>query len=105
MQIIGVRVKRSVVLGAAKTTLLETEELKTRTDEEVSKLTSRLFENGARHALASGLAQAAELVQDEELLLSPAEFDAIAGHIPEWAKKEDEAPVEEATELSDAPGA
>lgn len=104
MQIIGVRVKRSVVLGAAQTTLLETEELKTRTDEEVSKLTSRLFSNGARHALASGLAQAAEMVQDDELFVSPAEYEAIAEHIPEWAKEGEKTP-EEATELSDAPGA
>ena len=109
MQIIGVRVKRSVVLGAAQTTLLETEELKTRTDEEVSKLTSRLFENGGRHALASGLAQAAALITDDELLISPAEFEAIAEHIPEWAKEEKPPEfVPEATpegELDNAPGA
>lgn len=104
MQIIGVKIKRSVVLGAAKITLLETEELKTRTDEEVSKLTSRLFDNGARHALASGLAQSAELMDDEELLISPAEFEAISGNIPEWAK-EDEKASEEVTELGNAPGA
>ena len=103
-QIIGVKIKRSVVLGAAKTTLLETEELKTRTDEEVSKLTSRLFDNGARHALASSLAQAAEMVQDDELFVSPAEYEAIAEHIPEWAKEDEKSP-EEVTELGNAPGA
>lgn len=105
MQIIGVKVKRSVVLGAAQTTLLQTEELKTRTDEEVSKLTSRLFDNGARHALASGLAQAAALITDDELLISPAEFEAISEHIPEWAKKDEKPDEEEATELGNAPGA
>lgn len=83
MQIVGAKIKRSLVLGAAKTTLLETEELKTRTAEEVAKLTEKLFANGARHTRASDALIAAENSTDDEMLLSLAEFDAIREHIPE----------------------
>lgn len=82
-QIIGVKIKREILVGAAKTTILETEELATRTSEEVSKLTEKLFNNGARHARASELLSIAESTKDDEIQISLESFKAIHDHIPE----------------------
>ncbi len=78
-----IKVKRDLVVGAAKTTILETEEVATRTTEEVAKLTEKLFHNGARHARATELLRLTDIVNDEEVLMSPESFSAISDHIPE----------------------
>ena len=83
MHIIGAKIKRAIVLGAAKTTILETEELQTRTTEEVAKLTEKLFSNGARHARATELLRLAETSTEEEITISVESLQAIIEHIPE----------------------
>lgn len=79
---VHVKIKRDVLLGAAKITVAEIEEHKSRVDEQIKALTQTMYERGARHGPAGELLALAENSTDDEIEISVREFESIAEHIP-----------------------